>query len=251
MGKEIIDTLIIEGTRKVKDEVLGQIYFYDYETRRNFIKLPEKFYVPGRIIDLYYQYQIIVPISKRESITFLKNFYSDLNVKVYCDVDDYRDGCDIRSDKSYKYHQLSYKTFDMFNYVCKNFEDFKIYAKMDFDAYIDKNYVYGVLKFISDNSERMIYYGNPILRNGKVFNGGNFYAISGSLFRDYCSCKIHPPKKPNEDEWFGEVLNNCFYSKNYINETLIYMKNDMTKILHKHYTDDGVDIKLGRWVKKE
>ncbi|OLY79505.1 hypothetical protein AYI68_g6424 [Smittium mucronatum] len=256
MRKDFIETITtdpskIEGAWKVNDEEMDQLMFYDFEGQRKFTKLPEKYYGPARIIDLYDQYQIIVPISKWDSIKFLKNFYSDLNIKVYCDADDNRDECDIRSNQTFDYYQLSNKTFDMFNYACKNLQGYKFYAKMDFDTYLDKSYVYGVIKFVSDNSDRRIYYGNPILRSGRIFNGGNFYAISGSLFRDYCSCDIRHPLHPYEDEWYGEVIKLCFNSKNYKNKNLIYMKNDETKILHKHYNDDGVDLKLGSWVVKE
>ncbi|OLY82875.1 hypothetical protein AYI68_g2991 [Smittium mucronatum] len=230
---------------KVADKDMRRLMYYDFESRSDVLKLPREYYGPAKIIDLYDQYQIIIPISKYESISYLKNFYSDMNILTFCDFDDDRPECDIRSHQNYDYIHLSNKTLDMFDFACKNLPGYKFYAKMDFDTYVDKSYLSGVIKFIADNADKNIYYGNPILRHGRVFNGGNFYALSGSLFRDYCSCNIHLPKNYNEDEWFGDVLNRCFYSKNPHGTNLYYMYNDMNKILHKSFTDGGVSITLG------
>ncbi|OMJ20581.1 hypothetical protein AYI70_g4017 [Smittium culicis] len=118
---------------------------------------------------------------------------------------------------------------------------------MDFDAILDKNYVHGVLKFIADNHHKYIYYGNLITRYDTVFNGGNFYALSSSLFRHYCNCHVESPDSFEEDLWFGSVIKECLDAKSQY-KNLYYMQNDITKILHKEYFASGVQLKLGRKV---
>ncbi|OLY84417.1 hypothetical protein AYI68_g1418 [Smittium mucronatum] len=219
----------------------------------NYVRLPKEYYGPGKLSDLGEEYLVMVPISKVEDIVFLKNFYSDLNIKVICDLDDPREECDHHLPGNYKYGSLDKKTFDLFKYACENFKGYKMYAKMDFDAYLDKNYAYGVIKFMMDNSDKRIYYGNPYMdkKVKKVFMGGNFYAITSPLMADYCSCNIPTPMSVPEDEWYGNVLTDCTKELNDgKNHQIQYMYNDMKKILHKEYRSSGVHLRLGRGVYK-
>ncbi|OMJ12724.1 hypothetical protein AYI70_g8942 [Smittium culicis] len=122
---------------------------------------------------------------------------------------------------------------------------------MDFDAYLDKKYVRNVLKFMIDNSEKRIYYGNPYMKkeNNVVFMGGNFYAFTQTLLNDYCTCKIPNIDMDYEDEWFGNVLSACTKSLDGGQKKEIkFMYNDMSKILHREYKGKGVELKLGRLV---
>ncbi|OMJ19329.1 hypothetical protein AYI69_g6667 [Smittium culicis] len=230
---------------KINDLKIKEMSFIHEENKVNTIKLPKEYYGPAKVVDIIDEYQIMVPITTQESITFLNNMYSDMNILTFCDKDDGRNGCDIVSKNKYQYSTLTKKTFDMFNYTCNNLKKYKVYAKMDFDAYVDKSYIHGVLKFMADNSDKYIYYGNPILRNGNVFNGGNFYALSGAAFEEYCSCNLLSPDYYTEDQWFGDAVRLCLKEK-HPEKPIYYMLNDMDKVLHKEYKDIGVDVKLGR-----
>ncbi|OLY84855.1 hypothetical protein AYI68_g972 [Smittium mucronatum] len=230
-------------------ESFNRIKRVDKDKKVDYVCLPKEYYGPGQLTDLGQDYLIMVPLSKVENIVFLRNFYSDLNLVVICDADDNREGCDYHLKGNYEYGTLGQKTFDLFDFACKNFPGYKLYAKMDFDAYLDKNYVHGVLKFMMDNIDKRIYYGNPYMKHEHmiVFMGGNFYALNAPLMADYCSCKIPDPDMFFEDEWYGHVLTNCTRSiKDGKDHEIHYMYNNMDKILHKEYKAQGVHVKLGR-----
>ncbi|PVU88225.1 hypothetical protein BB559_005682 [Furculomyces boomerangus] len=171
----------------------------------------------------------MIPISKQESIEFFKNLYSDRNVMTICDADDNRKECDLRLTGNYQYNTLPQKVKEMLSVACNSLRGYKMYAKMDFDAYMKKDYVAKVIKFLTDNNERRIYYGNPIYRHDQFFMGGNFYAFTEQLFNDYCSCDIPEPDNWAEDYWFGRELEKCVKSKNPGKlEGTLHVINDMT-----------------------
>ncbi|OMJ08430.1 hypothetical protein AYI70_g11557 [Smittium culicis] len=229
------------------------IKIYDEGKKSYYTSLPKQYYGPANLADLGQDYLIMVPISKIESITFLRNFYSDLNLLVMCDSDDTRPGCDHHLPGKYEYGTLNMKTFDLIQYACKNFPGYKMYAKMDFDAYLNKDYLHGVIKFISDNNDKRIYYGNSFMSKEYhvVFMGGNFYAVSGLLMQDLCTCGIPLPDMYLEDHWFGVVVANCTTRFKDDKHEVHYMYNNGDMIRHKEYKDDGVLVKLGRHVKHE
>ncbi|PVV03046.1 hypothetical protein BB560_002488 [Smittium megazygosporum] len=103
-----------------------------------------------------------------------------------------------------------------------------------------------------DNGDKPIYYGNPLYRDyGGISMGGNFYALNQKAIEHLCSCKIELSDVVPEDRWFGDVINNCTQSKNLEGiHNINYMINDMSKILHKKYSEKGVSLQLGRNVKK-
>ncbi|PVU96545.1 hypothetical protein BB561_001105 [Smittium simulii] len=214
------------------------------------IKLPEDL-PDGRIIDLFDEYLFMVPMSKYEDIEFFKNFYSDLNTLIICDVDDNRDECDVNMESSYNYYTLREKTHDIFSKYCKFGKTHKLVAKMDFDAIINKQYLYKVVKFMADNSDKRMYYGNAFFEPTGIAMGGNFYALTEALLLDYCSCKTPLAYTQAEDLWFGRTINTCVKSKNLTeDEQINYIRNDGTKILHKNYVSNGVKLKLGKEVAK-
>ncbi|OMJ12725.1 hypothetical protein AYI70_g8943 [Smittium culicis] len=189
-------------------------------------------------------------MSKEESISYLKNVYSDLNIVTLCDFDDKRSGCDHHLPKNYTYDNLNEKMFDIFNYTCRNFPGYKVYAKMDFDAYVNKSYATSVLKFMIDNSEKRIYYGNPFKKSENiVFMGGHFYAFTVPLLNNYCKCNVKKPEMFYEDEWLGHTLNNCTRLLNNGKSNLIhYMYMEEDKILHKEARFKGVKLDMGHTV---
>ncbi|PWA00770.1 hypothetical protein BB558_003203 [Smittium angustum] len=232
---------------KISDSDVEKIKTFDTKFKVDTIPLPQDKNYTDLIGTLREQYLIMVPISKQESIGFFKNVYSDLNILIVCDADDNRSECDLQLNGNYEYKLLSHKIKEMLSVACNNLKGYKMYAKMDFDAYLKKDYVANLIKFLIDNNERRIYYGNPIIREDHLFMSGNFYAFTEQLFNDYCSCKIPRPDVWNEDYWFGKELEKCVKSKNLTKtEGTLHIINDQSKILHKKYTDIGVSLKLGR-----
>ncbi|PVU84889.1 hypothetical protein BB560_007232 [Smittium megazygosporum] len=214
----------------------------------NRIRLP-KFKAEGDLWDLKGLYHIMVPMSKIEDIKYFKSFYSDLETEMICDGGNKRNGCDSYLKKEYDYFSLKHKTRDIFRRYCNSGQKHKVVAKMDFDTIvIDKKYLYNVLKFMIDNSDRPIYYGNPFLRDyGGVSMGGNFYALNQKAMEYLCSCKMELSDVFAEDLWFGDVINNCTISKNLEGiDRINYLYNDNNKIIHKDYDAKGVSLRLGR-----
>ncbi|PVU93497.1 hypothetical protein BB561_003251 [Smittium simulii] len=205
----------------------------------------------GKIIDLYDEYLIMVPMSKYEDIDFFKNFYSDLNTLIICDIDDKREGCDVNMESTYNYNTLREKTHDIFSKYCKFGKTHKFLAKMDFDAIINKQYLYKVVKFMADNSDKRMYFGNAFFESTGIAMGGNFYALTERLVLDYCSCDTPLDHNNAEDLWFGRTINTCVKSKNLTDDEQIYfIRNDGSKIIHKDYVTNGVKLKLGKEVAK-
>ncbi|PVV01083.1 hypothetical protein BB560_004514 [Smittium megazygosporum] len=239
------------GSWKIPKESIMSIVVPDSRIQRGFqIKLPKKTEGNnGKVYELYNDYIILVPMSKYEDVDFFKNFlHNDLNIFIVCDKDDFRAGCDANLDSNYSYTTLREKTHDMFSKYCMLGRTHNMVAKMDFDAIINKDYLFGLTKFISDNKEKRIYYGNPFFRKNGVAMGGNFYALSKQLMKDFCSCEHSRSSGAlAEDLWFGETLNNCIIQKNFSGtDAILHLFNNQDKILHKVYSSNGVSLSLGR-----
>ncbi|OMJ08719.1 hypothetical protein AYI69_g10968 [Smittium culicis] len=138
----------------------------------------------------------------------------------------------------------------MFDTICNNYTDYKAIVKVDLDTYFDKNYVLSVLKFLSENSEKRIYFGNPRLYSNKLYFEGRFYAMTQKLVEDYCKCKPSVPKINPEDVWLSHTIADCLSKDPSVNiENIHHMLNDETKIYHKEYKIKGLHLKLGRNIK--
>ncbi|PVU96978.1 hypothetical protein BB560_005775 [Smittium megazygosporum] len=214
----------------------------------NRIKMPRKG-TAGKMWEIKDLYHIMVPMSDIEDISYFKSFYNDLEMEVICDGNNRRDGCDSYLEDEYVYDTLREKTRDMFQRYCESGQKHKVIAKMDCDTIIiDKEYFYKVIKFMADNGDKPMYYGNPLYRDyGGISMGGNFYAINEKAIEHLCSCKMEISDVSAEDLWFGDVMNNCTISKNLQGINRInYIFNDGRKILHKNYNAKGVSLELGR-----
>ncbi|PVU97031.1 hypothetical protein BB560_005774 [Smittium megazygosporum] len=247
--KELERSVEIEPQNFLSDDEFKNIVINDKKLKiGNRIKLPDT-KPDGDLYDLKGQYHIMVPMSSIEDIKFFKSFYNDLETETICDLGDDRDGCDSYLDKKYNYYTLKQKTRDLFQKYCSSGQKHKLVAKMDYDAIIiDKQYFYKVLKFMMDNSDKPMYYGNPFYRDyGGISMGGNFYALNQKAMEYLCSCKMELSDVLAEDLWFGDVINNCTISKNLEGfDRINYIFNDQSKILHKNYNAKGVSLKLGR-----
>ncbi|OLY80043.1 hypothetical protein AYI68_g5871 [Smittium mucronatum] len=213
-----------------------------------YIELPKYYYQKVNEISLKSDYVILIPIAKTESIDFIKNIYSDMNIKFFCDADDTRENCDFRSESKYQYNTLTQKTFDMFNIICNNTLEYKTYLKMDFDAYIDKKYVNSALKLMIDNEEKHLYYGVLTDNHNVYYMQGRFYGTTRRLLQDFCEIKDEVDFFYAEDVWFGNVTQIIRKKIREIGtgKDLIFMGVDETKVIHKKFKDKGVYLHLGR-----
>ncbi|PVU95738.1 hypothetical protein BB561_001650 [Smittium simulii] len=216
------------------------------------LTIPKNLYSDRRLTELEEKYLIYMPIAKYESIDWVKNYYSDLNFKTICDVDDGRKRCDVNLEKQYTYDDLRLKTYEMMQKFCKNDHTpgkYKFFAKLDFDTVLDKRYLYDVIRYISDNSDRRIYYGKTWPQDGFVEMNGQFYAISGKLVDELCSCNMLYPTRAGEDTYFAEALHQCV-RENLLPEDkeIIYIEYNNEYCKHAELNTDGVSLKLGRSV---
>ncbi|OLY83020.1 hypothetical protein AYI68_g2851 [Smittium mucronatum] len=135
----------------------------------------------------------------------------------------------------------------MFSFACKSITGFKVYFKMDFDTYIDKEYMYGATKLMADNSEKNIFFGDIKTTFEIPYMEGYLYGVTGSLFNKYCQQTSFSPIAYGEDLWFANNIYNVTKGtgprgKNNIH----YMLSDKTKIRHKKMVDKGVYLNMGR-----
>ncbi|OMJ17969.1 hypothetical protein AYI69_g7217 [Smittium culicis] len=201
------------------------------------------------LLDLRNEYVIIMPINAKEDPQFIFELYSDANLITVCDRGDERAFCDVIVDPINGYWDLPAKTFDMFNRLCEGIHEYKVFIKMDFDIFINKDYLYDVITFMAENSDKRIYFGDnnyvdsefkqPVM-NGKI------YAITSKILQDYCTCDIEKPGTGLEDYWLGYTIHNCTDSKNYTQADDIFQyKSHEKEIFHKKYGDYPVKISLG------
>ncbi|PVV01371.1 hypothetical protein BB560_004209, partial [Smittium megazygosporum] len=257
LEKEKAENKVLQSWKLTDEELYKQMYF---DERNQVYMLP----TPVRkhnhsIIELYDDYLITLPIADYESIEWIKNLYSDVNIKVICDGHDNRKGCDIKLDQKYDYNSLYKKTYFSMDYICKNIynktdKKIKFFAKMDFDVVVNKKYLYSVIKFISDNSHLRIYFGNssPFRDREGVEMNGQFYAISGALLDEYCNCDIPEAQGNGEDLWFALALHQCITDKYPPEERkMLYIENSRDWLKHGGYSDKGVELKLGRHTFKD
>ncbi|OMJ28321.1 hypothetical protein AYI69_g2202 [Smittium culicis] len=215
-----------------------------------FIKPPEK--KRNSLIELKDDYLMMVPMNKNEDIEWVKNMYSDMNMVTICDSEDKRKGCDVTLKNSYPYEELPKKTLEMFQMLCRNQHDYKVYAKIDFDTFISKEYIYKVFKYMIDNYKKRIYFGDPMNKNDQgngIAMNGKFYAFTSTVLADFCSCKVPVPSKGLEDMWFGTALSKCYQDKNIdASSQILYLKSKEDLIHHKEYKKKNVDFQIGRKV---
>ncbi|OMJ13186.1 hypothetical protein AYI70_g8659 [Smittium culicis] len=217
------------------------------KNKRNVINADNMIPDNNEAITLKRDHLILVPVTKTQNIKFFKNFYSEYNIRFFCDSNDDRNECDYRSKYTYNTKTLVLKTKHMFDVVCNSDTRYKTYAKMNFDTIIDKNYMNGILKLASDNSDKLFFFGAFNSLFNSQYKNGRFYGLTDSLLRLYCSHKNNVPLHFSDDIWFGNVIN-------HIHERLISTaKNGVTllsmnknKIHHTSYIDAGIQFRLDK-----
>ncbi|PWA02992.1 hypothetical protein BB558_000861, partial [Smittium angustum] len=131
---------VVKESWKISDSDIEKVKTFDTKFKIYTISLPKDKKFTNPISKLREKYLVMVPISKQESIGFFKNLYSDRNLMTICDADDSRKECDLRLTGNYQYNTLPQKVKEMFSVACNNLRGYKMYAKMDFDAYMKKDY---------------------------------------------------------------------------------------------------------------
>ncbi|PVU88817.1 hypothetical protein BB561_005684 [Smittium simulii] len=237
---------------KLSDEEFHKLKFYNEEINGTMLTIPQNLYSDRHLTELKEKYLVYMPIASYESIEWVKNYYSDLNFKIICDGNDRRKRCDVNLEKEYTYSNLYLKTYEMMQHFCKNDYKpgkYKFFAKLDFDTVLDKRYLYDVIRYISDNSDRRIYYGFSWPHEDFVEMNGQFYAISGKLVDELCSCNMLHPIRTGEDTYFGKALHQCV-RENLLpkDKEIIYIENSRYYCDHGGVETDGVNLKLGRKV---
>lgn len=211
----------------------------------NKIEMPKYNYTMN-MLEIYNDYLLLVPLSGFEDIRFYKSIYRDMNMLFICDKGDERNGCDIYLDKTYDSSTLKEKTFEIFESYCLQEKQFKVVAKVDSGSIIDKFYLYQIVKFMADNSDKRIYFGNPVYLDFGAAMTSRFYAMTQSLMDEYCSCEHPLLDVESEDMWFGKTLNNCLKSKNYkTGNSINLLTCDLKYIEHNTLEHPGVSIKIG------
>ncbi|PVU92177.1 hypothetical protein BB559_003814 [Furculomyces boomerangus] len=241
-------------TEPLSDKEFNKISWLNHEINAIVLSIrPHLKFIPN-LYSIYEDYVLLIPLAKTENINFTKNANSDLNLKTICDVDDPRPECDIKTHRSYVYEELPKKTYDMVNLVCNSGLRYKVYAKIDFDVFVDKAYFHDVMKFMIDNHKRKIFYGDPMNHNSateRMAMNGKFYAVTDTLFDELCGCDFTEREKGLEDSWFGETLGWCVDKKKYKKgEGMVLLKSDESKVIHKTYYNQNVGLKLGRFASK-
>ncbi|PVU98680.1 hypothetical protein BB559_001377 [Furculomyces boomerangus] len=235
--------------RQLDSLEFNKLTYHDIDRNSDTVFIPRNKKLDlGEIFD---DYLVIVPLAKSESITWLRNLYSDFNFKIMCDVDDLRPGCDIRSKYHYTYDMLPLKTFDMMKILCNTRDRYKAIIKLDFDIFLNKHYFYSIVKFLIKNSSRKIYFGDPMSKNSdksSVCMNGKIYAFTNPILKDFCSCNIKRPTTGGmEDFWFGNKMTECINSKNYRNykDRLFVLYSKEHHIYHKLFKNNDIKLTIG------
>ncbi|OLY77971.1 hypothetical protein AYI68_g7990 [Smittium mucronatum] len=235
---------------KTSSQIFSYRKFYHEGFNNTFIR-PRKL-LPSTLVSLRDDYLAMIPMSKNEDPVWIKNLYSDFNIVTVCDMNDKRDGCDIRTSRNYNYHQLPKKTFDMFNYFCKTraHRKYKAIFKIDFDLFIDKQYFYKVVEYMVKNYDKRIYFGDPMGHSsddGNIVMNGKVYGITSNIISDYCSCEHSDPNNGLEDVWFGDALGFCIKRKKYNVEDSVFYYHSLEHLIHhKEYRRGNINYRSGR-----
>ncbi|OLY81000.1 hypothetical protein AYI68_g4901 [Smittium mucronatum] len=235
--------------KKTSSKLLDLRKFYNERFNGTFVRPPKR--IPKTLLSFRNDYLALIPLSRNEDPSWIKNLYSDLNFVSICDKNDTRELCDMYSPRLYSYYELTKKTFDMFNFFCKSgaHKQYKVILKMDFDLFIDKKYLYEVLDYMVKNNDRRIYFGDPMIvpgENGIAMNG-KIYGVTSNIIDDYCSCSNPEPESGLEDLWFGYTIGNCIKGKKYsLKDGLLYYNSLEHFIFHKKYKWGNVNYSSGR-----
>ncbi|OLY77972.1 hypothetical protein AYI68_g7991 [Smittium mucronatum] len=235
---------------KTSSQLFSYRKFYHEGFNGTFIR-PRKV-LPPTLLSFRDDYLVLMPLSKNEDPVWSKNLYSDFNFVTICDKNDTRKDCDMHSPRLYNYYELPKKTFDMFNSFCETraHEQYKVILKMDFDIFIDKQYLYKVIDYMVENHNKRIYFGDPMGRSSDDNNiamNGKVYGVTSNIISDYCSCTYRKPNTGLEDFWFGYAVGSCVKEKKYnVEDSLLYYHSLEHLIYHKKYQRNNVNYRSGR-----
>ncbi|KAJ2057769.1 hypothetical protein GGI17_005465 [Coemansia sp. S146] len=187
---------------------------------------------------------IIFPINKNTDMQFYRNTWLREYMYPVCDWS--KPGCKIVCNRESTYKTLDEKTF-CFSKEMKNFSDKEFFIKIDDDAFVDRDYVFELMRKYS-GSEKPVYISHHTryddLENkdslDNVFYGnGKFYMFNYNLVKCLNTDFKYEHRPRNEDAVFGGMVRSGCGEKN-----VEYVQENDAKIWHKKYKNKNKQINL-------
>ncbi|KAI7822071.1 hypothetical protein BX661DRAFT_61082 [Kickxella alabastrina] len=142
------------------------------------------------------------------------------------------------------YDTLDKKTICFTNIIKEEYTDTEFFIKLDDDAFVDRNYVLGLVKKYK-GYEKPMYISDFILNldnrnpslNHSYYGNGKFYMFNRALL-NCIDTGIQYEGKRNEDAVFGAMVHNgC-------GPDVLKVPEDDSKIYHKTYRNKNKSIDL-------
>ncbi|KAJ2072982.1 hypothetical protein GGH92_000520 [Coemansia sp. RSA 2673] len=187
---------------------------------------------------------IIFPINKNTDMQFYRNTWLREYLYPVCDWSE--PGCKIVCNKESTYETLDEKTF-CFSKEMKKFSDKEFFIKLDDDAFVDRDYVFGLMRKYS-GSKKPVYISDHTRFNDPdnkdslhevLYGNGKFYMFNYNLIKclDTNFKYEHHPR--NEDAVFGGMVRSGCGEK-----SVEFVQEDDDKIWHKEYKNKNKYIDL-------
>ncbi|KAI8323079.1 hypothetical protein GQ54DRAFT_297023 [Martensiomyces pterosporus] len=186
---------------------------------------------------------IIFPVNNNTDMQFYRNTWLRDFLYPVCDWEE--PGCKIVCNKTSTYHTLDEKTF-CFSRQMKNFTDKEFFIKLDDDSFVDKDYVFDLMRehrgskkpvYISDHT-RFGDGGNPKTLDGVLYGNGKFYMFNFELVK-CLDVDFKYNGHRNEDAVFGGMVNSGCGEPN-----VTWVQENDDKIWHKVYRNKNKYIDL-------
>ncbi|KAJ2556396.1 hypothetical protein EV175_002038 [Coemansia sp. RSA 1933] len=186
---------------------------------------------------------IIFPVNNNTDMQFYRNTWMRDYLYPVCDWEE--PGCKIVCNQTSTYRTLDQKTF-CFSRAMKHFSNKEFFIKLDDDSFVDKDYVYGLMRnstgtrkpvYISDHT-RFRDPRNPDTLHRVLYGNGKFYMFNFQLVK--CLNTDFTYNGPrNEDAVFGGMVTSGCGEHN-----VVFIQEDDDKIWHKRYENKNKYIDL-------
>ncbi|KAJ1947413.1 hypothetical protein GGF37_000485 [Kickxella alabastrina] len=152
--------------------------------------------------------------------------------------------CTMACNAKSTYDTLDKKTICFTNIIKEEYTDTEFFIKLDDDAFVDRNYVLGLVKKYK-GYEKPVYISDFILNldninpslNHSYYGNGKFYMFNRALL-NCIDTGIQYEGKRNEDAVFGAMVHNgC-------GPDVLKVPEDDSKIYHKTYRNKNKSIDL-------
>ncbi|KAI8323076.1 hypothetical protein GQ54DRAFT_303635 [Martensiomyces pterosporus] len=192
---------------------------------------------------------IIMPVNEKTDLQFYRNMWTRDFLHPVCDFDGPQ--CSIACNQTSTWETLDKKTICFANALRQNYADTEFFIKLDDDALVDHDYVFGLMEKYRGHEEP-VYISDFILNldgsnpalNGSHYGNGKFYMFNRRLV-DCLNTSIEYTGQRNEDAVFGAmVYNGC-------GPGVMKIPEDDSKIWHKNYTSKNKHINLAVLINHE